>query len=62
MKETDLRKQPDDVRNHMRKQAIRLIKVGKTQQEIADNFGVHLNTVGNWWRSLPEGREKSASR
>ncbi|MBU0713696.1 helix-turn-helix domain-containing protein, partial [bacterium] len=49
MKQTDLRKQPDDVRNHMRKQAIRLIKVGKTQQEIADNFGVHLNTVGNWW-------------
>jgi len=50
MKETDLRKQPDDVRNHLRKQAIRLIKAGKTQQEIADNFGVHLNTVGGWWR------------
>ena len=57
MKETDLRKQPDDVRNHLRKQAIRLIKAGKTQQEIADNFGVHLNTVGGWWRIYQkEGR------
>jgi len=59
MKETDLRKQPDDVRNHMRKQAIRLIKTGKTQQEIADNFGVHLNTVGSWWRNYQKEGEKA---
>ena len=59
MKETDLRKQPDDVRNHMRKQAIRLIKAGKTQQEIADNFGVHLNTVGSWWRNYQKEGKKA---
>lgn len=59
MKETDLRKQPDDVRNHMRKQAIRLIKTGKTQQEIADNFGVHLNTVGGWWRNYQKEGKKA---
>ena len=59
MKETDLRKQPDDVRNHLRKQAIRLIKAGKTQQEIADNFGVHLNTVGSWWRSYQKEGKKA---
>ena len=59
MKETDLRKQPDDVRNYMRKQAIRLMKAGKTQQEIADNFGVHLNTVGIWWRSYQKEGKKA---
>jgi len=59
MKETDLRKQPDDVRNHLRKQAIRLIKTGKTQQEIADNFGVHLNTVGSWWRNYQKEGKKA---
>lgn len=51
MIETDLRKQSDDVRNHFRKQAIRLLKEGKTQQGVADLFGVHLNTVGGWWRN-----------
>lgn len=59
MKETDLRKQPDDVRNYMRKQAIRLMKAGKTQQEIADNFGVHLNTVGSWWRNYQKEGKKA---
>ncbi|MCK4640785.1 MAG: IS630 family transposase, partial [Candidatus Marinimicrobia bacterium] len=59
MKETDLRKQPDDVRNHLRRQAIRLIKAGKTQQEISDNFGVHLNTVGIWWRSYQKEGKKA---
>jgi len=59
MKETDLRKQPDDVRNHLRKQTIRLIKTGKTQQEIADNFGVHLNTVGSWWRNYQKEGKKA---
>ena len=59
MKETDLRRQPDDVRNHIRKQAIRLIKAGKTQQEIADNFGVHLNTVGSWWRGYQTKGKKA---
>lgn len=58
MKETDLRTQSDEVRNHTRKQAIRLLKSGKTQQFIADNFGVHLNTVGGWWRTYQkEGRK-----
>ncbi|MFH2024372.1 MAG: IS630 family transposase, partial [bacterium] len=32
---------------------------GKTQQEIADNFGVHLNTVGNWWRSYQKEGKKA---
>jgi transposase len=59
MKETDLRKQPDDVRNYMRKRAIRLMKAGKTQQEIADNFGVHLNTVGSWWRNYQKEGKKA---
>ena len=50
MTETDLRKQPDDVRNYTRKQAIRLLKSGKTQQAVSELLGVHVNTVKGWWR------------
>lgn len=50
MTETDLRKQPDDVRNYTRNQAIRLLKSGKTQQAVSELFGVHVNTVNGWWR------------
>ena len=69
MKETDLRRQPDDVRNHIltpagqggqvRKQAIRLIKAGKTQREIAYTFGLHYNTVGSWWRCYKNAGKKA---
>tara|TARA_Y100000031_G_C8179495_1_gene365732 strand:- start:134 stop:1168 length:1035 start_codon:yes stop_codon:yes gene_type:complete len=59
MKETDLRKQPDTVRNHMRKQAIRLIKAGNAQQEVAENLGVHFNTVWGWWKSYKKAGNKS---
>ena len=59
MKETDLRRQPDNVRNHIRKQAIRLIKAGKTQREIAYSFGLHYNTVGSWWRCYKNAGKKA---
>lgn len=58
MSETDIRWRPGHVHNQTRKQAIKLLKSGKTQQSVADSFGVHLNTIGNWWRSYQkEGRK-----
>ncbi|MBC8548966.1 MAG: IS630 family transposase [Candidatus Brocadiales bacterium] len=58
MRVTDIRWRSDDVHNRTRKQAIKLLKSGKTQQSVADSFGVHLNTIGNWWRSYQkEGRK-----
>lgn len=35
----------------LRKQTIRLMQTGKTQDEVAELIGIHRLTVGKWWRS-----------
>ena len=48
MEKEDFRKIKDDVRDHMRKQAMRMIKKGVKKKEVASIFGVHVNTITNW--------------
>lgn len=49
MEKTDARKLPSETLVHMRKQAIRLLKGGKKQEEVAEIVGVNRVTVGRWW-------------
>jgi len=48
MEKTDLRKVTSEVKEDLRKRAIRLLNTGKSQSEVAELFGIHVNTVNNW--------------
>ena len=48
MNKTDLRKQPDEVRNYTRRRAIELLKKGRSQIEVSGLLGVHPVTVSRW--------------
>ncbi len=37
-------------RTRMRAQGILRLSEGFTLQQVADEFGVHLNSVENWWQ------------
>ena len=50
MKNPDARTLSPETQEHLRKQAIRLKKNGKTYVAIAEIVGVHRNTVSNWWK------------
>ncbi len=49
MKKQDARSFTQETQEQLRKQAIRLRKIGKTYVEIAEIVGVHRNTVAKWW-------------
>ena len=48
MEKEDFRKVKDDIRDPMRKQAMRMIKKGIKKKEVAFFYGVHVNTITNW--------------
>lgn len=48
MEKEDFRKIKDDIRDPIRKQAIRMIKKGIMKKEVASILGVHVNTITNW--------------
>lgn len=48
METEDFRKIKDDLRDPLRKQAIRMIKRGIKKREVASILGVHANTITNW--------------
>ena len=48
MEKEDFRKVKDDIRDPMRKQAMRMIKKGIKKKEVASIYGVHVNTITNW--------------
>jgi transposase len=48
MEKEDFRKIKDDIRDPIRKQAIRMIKKGIMKKEVASVLGVHVNTITNW--------------
>jgi transposase len=50
MKKQDARTLLPETQEHLRQQAIRLRKTGKTYVVIAEIVGVHRNTVSNWWK------------
>ncbi len=51
MEKTDLRKLSDESREAFIRTAIRLLKKGNTQKEVAETLGCHPRTISNWWRS-----------
>jgi len=51
MEKVDLRKLSDETRETFIKTAIRLLKNGKTQKEVAEILGCYPGTIGNWWRT-----------
>jgi len=50
MKESDLRSVKDQERNIIRRDAIKMIKRGDKKKDIALFYGVHVNTVRDWWK------------
>jgi transposase len=50
MEKTDLRSVKDQERNIIRRDAIKMIKRGDKKKDIAHFYGVHVNTVRDWWK------------
>lgn len=55
MENPDTRTLNQDAQEEIRRQAIRQLKQGKTQTEVAQNLGVHQPTVNRWWKRYQEG-------
>lgn len=53
-KKEDFRSTKDETRDELRIRAIKLIKKGITQREVADIIGCHFNTVNTWWKKYNE--------
>ena len=51
MEKTDKRKLSDEVREVLIKTAIRIVKKGTSQKEVAEILGCHPRTISNWWRT-----------
>lgn len=58
MEKVDARKLSAETLVHMRKQAIRLLRGGKNQEEVAEIVGVNRVTVGRWWGDYQTTGEK----
>lgn len=50
MRKKDLRSVSDQERGIIRRDAIKMIKRGDKKKEIALFYGVHVNTVRDWWK------------
>jgi len=59
MEKTDLRSVKDQERNIIRRDAIKMIKRGDRKKDIAFFYGVHVNTVRDWWKSYKKEGVKS---
>jgi len=61
MKKIDFRSVSDQERSVIRRDAIRMIKRGDKKSEIASFYGVHVNTVRDWWKLYKKEGVKSLS-
>lgn len=50
MEKTDFRSVSDQERGIIRRDAIKMIKRGDKKKEIALFYGIHVNTVRDWWK------------
>ena len=50
MEKIDLRSALDQERNIIRRDAVKMIKRGDKKKDIANFYGVHVNTVRDWWK------------
>ena len=50
MKKIDFRSVTDQERVIIRRDAIRMLKRGDNKKEVALFYGVHINTVRDWWK------------
>jgi transposase len=55
MEKTDTRKLSPETQYELRKQAVRLRKKGKTNQEIAEITGLHFTHVSTIWQTYQKG-------
>lgn len=55
MTERDARTLNQDAQEEVRRQAVRMLKAGKTQTEVSANLGVHQPTVNRWWKRYKAG-------
>jgi len=59
MEKIDLRSVKDQERNIIRRDAIKMIKRGDKKKDIALFYGVHVNTVRDWWKLYKKEGAKS---
>ena len=59
MGKIDLRRVNDTERNILRRDAIKMIKRGDKKKDISFFYGVHINTVRDWWKSYKKIGVKS---
>lgn len=50
MEKIDLRSVLDQERNIIRRDAVKMIKRGDKKKDIAKFYGIHVNTVRDWWK------------
>lgn len=55
MEKTDFRSLPEVTRDEIRKRAIKLLKIGKSQREVSRLLDVHHNTVCIWRKKYEQG-------
>ena len=59
MEKSDLRSVKDQERNIIRRDAIKMIKRGDKKKDIATFYGVHVNTIRDWWKLYRKEGAKS---
>ena len=59
MKKIDLRSVLDQERNRIRRDAVKMIQRGDKKKDIAKFYGVHVNTVRDWWKLYKKEGTKS---
>lgn len=59
MKKIDLRSVKDEERSILRRDAIKMIKRGDKKKDVAFFYGVHVNTVRDWWKFYKKGGASS---
>ncbi|MDC9722876.1 MAG: helix-turn-helix domain-containing protein [Urechidicola sp.] len=50
MEKTDLLSVSDQERSFIRRDSIKMIKRGDKKKAIAKFYGLHVNTVRDWWK------------
>ncbi len=59
MEKIDLRSVLDQERNIIRRDAVKMVKRGDKKKDIADFYGIHVNTVRDWWKAYKNEGTKS---